>query len=130
MKTIIPSNRGLQILIYIDGEKVCGQKDAILNQTANFSDISNRIEKKWEKPIVAERSWNIKCNGLVIKNADSFKKMETAFLNGTPIAIVLMDDDKKFTGNALISSFPLTANYNDRFLYNITLTGTGELLFE
>lgn len=130
MKTIIPSNRGLQILIYIDGEKVCGQKDAILNQTANFSDISNRIEKKWEKSIVAERSWNIKCNGLVIKNADSFKKMETAFLNGTPIAIVLMDDDKKFTGNALISSFPLTANYNDSFLYNITLTGTGELLFE
>ena len=130
MKTIIPSNRGLQILIYIDGEKVCGQKDAILNQTANFSDISNRIEKKWEKSIVAERSWNIKCNGLVIKNADSFKKMETAFLNGTPIAIVLMDDDKKFTGNALISSFPLTANYNDSFLYNITLTGTGELVFE
>ena len=130
MKTIIPSNRGLQILIYIDGEKVCGQKDAILNQTANFSDISNRIEKKWEKSIVAERSWNIKCNGLVIKNADSFKKMETAFLNGTPIAIVLMDDDKKFKGNALISSFPLTANYNDSFLYNITLTGTGELLFE
>lgn len=130
MKTIIPSNRGLQILIYIDGEKVCGQKDAILNQTANFSDVSNRIEKKWEKSIVAERSWNIKCNGLVIKNADSFKKMETAFLNGTPIAIVLMDDDKKFTGNALISSFPLTANYNDSFLYNITLTGTGELLFE
>ena len=130
MKTIIPSNRGLQILIYIDGEKVCGQKDAILNQTANFSDISNRIEKKWEKSIVAERSWNIKCNGLVIKNADSFKKMETAFLNGTPIAIVLMDDDKKFTGNALVSSFPLTANYNDSFLYNITLTGTGELLFE
>ena len=130
MKTIIPSNRGLQILIYIDGEKVCGQKDAILNQTANFSDISNRIEKKWEKSIVAERSWNIKCNGLVIKNAESFKKMETAFLNGTPIAIVLMDDDKKFTGNALISSFPLTANYNDSFLYNITLTGTGELLFE
>ena len=130
MKTIIPSNRGLQILIYIDGEKVCGQKDAILNQTANFSDVSNRIEKKWEKSIVAERSWNIKCNGLVIKNAESFKKMETAFLNGTPIAIVLMDDDKKFTGNALISSFPLTANYNDSFLYNITLTGTGELLFE
>lgn len=130
MKTIIPSNRGLQILIYIDGEKVCGQKDAILNQTANFSDVSNRIEKKWEKSIVAERSWNIKCDGLVIKNADSFKKMETAFLNGTPIAIVLMDDDKKFTGNALISSFPLTANYNDSFLYNITLTGTGELLFE
>lgn len=130
MKTIVPSNRGLQILIYINGEKVCGQKDAILNQTANFSDISNRIEKKWEKSIVAERSWNIKCNGLVIKNADSFKKMETAFLNGTPIAIVLMDDDKKFTGNALISSFPLTANYNDSFLYNITLTGTGELLFE
>ncbi len=130
MKTIVPSNRGLQILIYIDGEKVCGQKDAILNQTANFSDISNRIEKKWEKSIVAERSWNIKCNGLVIKNAESFKKMETAFLNGTPIAIVLMDDDKKFTGNALISSFPLTANYNDSFLYNITLTGTGELLFE
>lgn len=130
MKTIVPSNRGLQILIYIDGEKVCGQKDAILNQTANFSDISNRIEKKWEKSIVAERSWNIKCNGLVIKNANSFKKMETAFLNGTPIAVVLMDDDKKFTGNALISSFPLTANYNDSFLYNITLTGTGELLFE
>lgn len=130
MKTIVPSNRGLQILIYIDGEKVCGQKDAILNQTANFSDVSNRIEKKWEKSIVAERSWNIKCNGLVIKNADSFKKMETAFLNGTPIAIVLMDDDKKFMGNALISSFPLTANYNDSFLYNITLTGTGELLFE
>ena len=130
MKTIIPSNRGLQILIYIDGEKVCEQKDTILNQTANFSDVSNRIEKKWEKSIVAERSWNIKCNGLVIKNADSFKKMETAFLNGTPIAIVLMDDDKKFTGNALISSFPLTANYNDSFLYNITLTGTGELLFE
>lgn len=130
MKTIVPSNRGLQILIYIDGEKVCGQKDAILNQTANFSDVSNRIEKKWEKSIVAERSWNIKCNGLVIKNANSFKKMETAFLNGTPIAIVLMDDDKKFTGNALISSFPLTANYNDSFLYNITLTGTGELLFE
>lgn len=130
MKTIVPSNRGLQILIYIDGEKVSGQKDAILNQTANFSDVSNRIEKKWEKSIVAERSWNIKCNGLVIKNADSFKKMETAFLNGTPIAIVLMDDDKKFTGNAFISSFPLTANYNDSFLYNITLTGTGELLFE
>ena len=48
-------------------------------------------------------------------------------MKGKKITIKLSDNEKTYKGEALITNFPVSANYNANFTYNITLLGTGEL---
>lgn len=126
-KTILPTNRGFDAVLYINNEPLAGQKNVILNRKANLVSITNQIKKEWEDSLAAIKSWNLICTGMFIKNKEAFDILDSAFINGTPVDVKVTDENKTYYGKALITSFPITANYDDVFIYNIALSGIGEL---
>lgn len=126
-KTILPTHRGFDAKIYINDIEVGGQQNAQLNRTANIINITNKITGEWERSIAGTRSWTLTCSGMKIQGAAAYELLQTAFNNGEQVNIVMTDENITYAGSAIISSFPIVANYNDAYLYNIVFKGVGEL---
>lgn len=126
-KQVIPPNRGYDALVYIDNIEVAGQMNASVSQTTNVIDITNKITGEWEESIAGTRSWEVRCNGLKIQGAAAFDRLQTAFKEGSKVNIKLSDNNINYSGEAIISSFPLVANYNDTYTYNVVFKGVGIL---
>ena len=120
-------NRGIDAIVYINDKPVGGQKNCILNRMMTPINITNKITGEWSDSIAGLKSWNLTCQGMFIKDEESFDKLEQAFYDGEKIKIKMSDNSRSYEGEALIVNFPITATYNDTFVYSITFTGAGEL---
>ena len=126
-RAVKPTNQGISAILTIDGVVVGGQQTAMLNRNMSPIDITNQINSEWQKNIAGSRSWSLTCGGMFIKGQSGFNLLEQAFYEGKEVAVSLTDGDRKYQGKALITSFPVTANYNDAFTYTLVLIGTGPL---
>ena len=126
-RTVTPTNQGVDAILSIDGIVLGGQKTAILNRTMSPINITNQINKEWQKNIAGTRSWSLTCGGMFIKGQEAFDTLEKAFYDGKEVTVTLTDKDRTYTGQAIITSFPITANYNDAFMYSLIFLGTGPL---
>ena len=89
--------------------------------------ITNQINNDWQRNIAGTRSWSLTCGGMFIKGQEAFDALEKAFYDGKEVTVTLTDNDRTYTGQAIITSFPVTANYNDAFMYSLIFLGTGPL---
>lgn len=129
MRQIIPANTGIKLEISLGGENLAGQQSANLSQTVQVVDISNKILCDWTKSISSTKSWSVNCSGLVIKNQESFDILENAFFNGTELDLLMSDNEKTFSGKAIISSFPIDIKYDNALTYKIDFKGNGGLSY-
>lgn len=120
-------NRGIDAIVYINDKPVGGQKNCILNRMMTPINITNKITGEWSDSIAGLKSWNLTCQGMFIKDEESFDQLEQAFYNGEKVKVKMSDDNRSYEGEALIVNFPITATYNDTFAYSITFIGAGEL---
>ena len=120
-------NRGIDAIVYINDKPVGGQKNCVLNRMMTPINITNKITGEWSDSIAGLKSWNLTCQGMFIKDEESFDQLEQAFYNGEKVKVKMSDDNRSYEGEALIVNFPITATYNDTFAYSITFTGAGEL---
>lgn len=120
-------NRGIDAIVYIDDKPVGGQKNCILNRMMTPINITNKITGEWSDSIAGLKSWNLTCQGMFIKDEESFDQLEQAFYDGEKVKVKMSDNNRSYEGEALIVNFPITATYNDTFAYSITFTGAGEL---
>lgn len=127
MKQIIPANKGVDVVLSINNIPLGGQKNATLNRRMTPINITNKITGEWSTSLSGVRTWSLNCSGIFIKDDEAFHILEDAFNNGTAIHVVLTDDNIKYEGEALITSFPLSTNYSDSCVYSINLIGNGEL---
>lgn len=125
-----PAKSGINVILSIGNSVLCGQKNASLNRKTHTVNTTNQINNDWEQNEATTKSWSINCSGMIIKDATSFNLLENAFTNGVPLDIQLVSEKNIYKGKAIITSFPITANYSDTLSYNITLMGTGELKYE
>lgn len=119
--------RSISVIFIVDDVAVAGQENATLTRLMSPIDITNKISSSWKENIGGLKTWNISCNGTYVKDTESFKKLERAFMNNQEITIKIMLDNHYYMGQALITNFPLSAVYNTQFKYTIALLGTGEL---
>lgn len=126
-RTVTPTNQGVDAILSIDGVILGGQKTAILNRTMSPINITNQINNDWQKNIAGTRAWSLTCGGMFIKGQEAFDALEKAFYDGKEVTVTLTDNDRTYTGQAIITSFPVTANYNDAFMYSLIFLGTGPL---
>lgn len=127
---IKPLHRGVDVILSINGKVVGGQTNANLTRTMSPIKITNKINGTWEKSLAGLKSWKLNCKGLIVKDETSFQELENSFNSGLEISIRIDDSGKIYTGNALITNFPLAAPYNDNFSYDITFLGVSELTIE
>ena len=119
--------RGIDVVLYINDIAIAGQQQASLSRSASPIDITNKINNDWSVSISGTKNWSIQCNGTYVKNAESLKMLEQAFMNNEEITVKVILGEHNYEGQALITSFPLSAIFNTQFKYTLSLLGTGEL---
>ena len=119
--------QGIDVILYINDKAVAGQQNISLNRSSSPLDITNKITGDWQEQLIGLRTWSINCSGLYIVNSKSYSLLEDAFMNNNDIEVEIRIKDKTYKGNAIITSFPLSAGYNGQFQYRVVLLGNGAL---
>lgn len=128
MTTVRPPHKGVDAVLLINDYPVGGQENCTLNRQMAPIKITNKITGDWEESISGLKSWSLTCNGIFIKDQEAWDLLENAFQSGQRIAVKLTDGSKEYTGQALITRFPLNAAFNKAYVYSITLLGVGALV--
>lgn len=119
--------KGINIVLKVGEQVLAGQLGARLIQSASPIDITNKITGEWEEHLYGIKTWQVDCNGLYAKNANSYQMLQEAFRTNQLIDVEIIMDEHRYVGKAMLTEFPLTAVYNDTFKYNVRLLGDGEL---
>ena len=122
--------RSIDVVLIADGSPVAGQQGAMLNRSMSPIDITNQITGSWKESLGGLMSWNISCNGMYVKDNAGLRALEQAFLENKEITVKILVGNIHYTGQALITNFPLNAVFNTQFKYTLSLLGTGELRLE
>lgn len=121
------TQKGIDIVLKIGEQILAGQLGARLTQSASPIDITNKITGEWKEYLGGLKSWQVDCNGLYVKNKDTYSQLQEAFRTNTNIDVEIILDQHRYVGKALLTEFPLTAMYNDTYKYSARLLGDGEL---
>lgn len=122
--------RSIDVVLMVNDIPVAGQQNASLTRSMTPIDITNKIFGSWKESLSGTKTWKVSCSGMYVKNAESYKALEDAFMNNKELSVKLIMDNHSYVGQALITDFPLNAVFNNQFKYTLQLLGTGELKVE
>lgn len=105
-------------LAYISGFDMTLEKDVI--EILQFG-------AEFKEKVPSIKDWSASVDGTVaLAEGGSQKQLYDAFSSGEPIAIeIYLDEEAKFSGNALVSSFNITGSPDDKLSLTAELAGTG-----
>ena len=107
---------------------VAGQRGSSLSRDAETMDVTSKDSDGWNESIAGFKSWAIDADGLLTEDDAGFLALEEAYMEGETVLISLTTPSGgKYEGNAIITSFPLDASYDDVATYEVSFTGTGKL---
>ncbi|SHK48969.1 phage major tail protein, TP901-1 family [Paramaledivibacter caminithermalis] len=105
-----------------------GQRGATLNRSSETIDITTKSSSGWRENEASIKEWSIEADGLLVESDTAFSDLESAYMNGTKVLVELATAaGNKYSGEALITDFPIEAPYDDTATYSVTLQGTGAL---
>lgn len=119
--------QSVNVALYINSFPLGGQQGATLNRQAEAINITNKINDEWDRNLTGKKNWNIQCSGIYVINDEAFTTLTEAFMNNQLIKVIIIVGKEKWSGQALITDFPLNATFNKEFKYNVHLLGTGPL---
>ena len=121
--------RGLDILIYIDGTAVGGQRGASLSMSADELDVTDKNTTGYKKYLVGLKEWTISCDGLVGNGEDGYEALFNAFIAGEVVEVEFKHREGGFgyKGKMVIASMDFDAQYEDALTYSCELKGAGDL---
>jgi len=127
------SVRGIDIVLEVEdsaGEmiQVGGQRGATLNREGETLEATSKDTNGWRDYKPGFKEWSVDCDGVVIVDDEGYNYLEEAFHNDSPVqATVAMPSGTVYTGDTIVTSFPLEMPYDDLATYTLTLQGAGEL---
>lgn len=121
--------RGLEILLFVDGKEVGGQRGASLSMSADELDVTDKNTTGYKKFLVGLKEWSISCDGLVVAGEEGYDALFNAFIAGDVIEVQLKKKDGTFgyQGPVVIASMDFDAQYDDALTYSCELKGAGDL---
>jgi TP901-1 family phage major tail protein len=121
--------RGLEVLIYIGGTAVGGQRGASLSMSADELDITDKNTTGYKKYLVGLKEWSISCDGLVCNGEEGYDALFDAFIKGNIVQVQFKQKDGTFgyQGPMVIASMDFDAQYDDALTYSCELKGAGDL---
>lgn len=128
--------RGIDILVSVNTgtaiapvyTAVGGQRGATLNRSSETIDVSNKVSGDWRKSISGLKEWSVDADGLLALSDAGFAALETAFNDSEEVLIqIAKGTDLVYSGEAIITDFPIEAPYDDVATYSVSFTGTGAL---
>ena len=129
MADTVKNIRGLEVLIYVGGKAVGGQRGASLSMSADELDITDKNTVGYKKFLVGLKEWSISCDGLVVAGEAGYDALFNAFIAGTTVQIQFKKEDGSFgyEGEMVIASMDFDAQYDDALTYSCELKGAGDL---
>jgi TP901-1 family phage major tail protein len=120
--------KGLEVLLYVGGNVVAGQRGASLSMSADELDITDKTTRGYKSFLVGLKEWSISCDGLVCIGDTAYDALVAAFLAGDTIEIELKNDDTfGYKGTVAIASMDFDAQYDDALTYSCELKGASAL---
>ena len=128
--------RGIDILVSVNTgtaespkyTAVGGQRGATLNRSSETIDVSNKVSGSWRKSISGLKEWSVDADGLLALSDAGFAALEAAFENSEEVLIqIAKGTDLVYSGEAIITDFPIEAPYDDVATYSVSFTGAGAL---
>jgi TP901-1 family phage major tail protein len=121
--------RGLEVLLYVGGKEVGGQRGASLSMSADELDVTDKNTTGYKKFLVGLKEWSISCDGLVVVGEAGYDALFDAFIAGSVITVQLKKEDGSFgyQGPVVIASMDFDAQYDDALTYSCELKGAGDL---
>lgn len=104
-----------------------GQSGATLNRSTNVIEVSSKDGAGWTESIAGMKSWNVECEGFLVKDDAGLDALETAWENGDSITVEIAYNGNTYTGEAILSDFPNEFPQDDAVTFSISLTGSGAL---
>jgi len=108
--------------------QVGGQQGATLNRSKESMETTSKDSNGWRDRIGGIKEWGIDADGLLVINNNGYRILEDSFMNdsklnvriGTPSGI-------RYSGEVIVTDFPLEAGFEDMATYSVTLEGCGAL---
>lgn len=127
--------KGFDILLKVkkssgSAEILGGQRNATLNRSKETIDTTNKTTGGWKTFLPGLKEWSVDADGVYVVSDRAYGILEEAYNNDIPITVELGEagsGDIGFTGEAIITDFPVECPYDDTCTYTVTLQGTGEL---
>lgn len=119
--------KGFDVLIMINDKPVGAQANASLRRAATTSDISNLIALDWADSLVHLKNWTVDCSGAYVVDDEGLVALEEAFAKGAEVELRIESPSLKYHGKAVITNFPIGADFNKEMTYNLSFVGKGEL---
>lgn len=121
--------RGLEVLLYVGGKIVGGQRGASLSMAADEIDTTDKTTEGYKTFWVGLKEWSISCDGIVCAGDEGYEALVEAFLDGETIAVELKNEGGTFhySGDVAIASMDYDAQYDDALTYSCELKGASAL---
>lgn len=129
------AKKGFDILLKVKGstgtaEVVAGQRNATLNRGKETIETTNKTTGGWKTFLPGLKEWSVDGDGVYIVDGEGYALLEKAYNEDEPIIVELGEagaGELGFTGQAILTEFPIECPYDDSVTYSITLQGTGPL---
>ena len=125
--------RGLEVLLFVNGTEVGGQRGASLSMSADDIDITDKTTEGYKAFLAGLKEWSISCDGLVCVGDQGYDALVEAFLNAEEVQVQLRNGDSAETatfgyqGTVSIASMDFDAQYDDALTYSCELKGASKL---
>ena len=119
--------KSIDVVIKSNDKVLAGQQNATFSQQTATSEITNKIQLDWKRFLPGVRGWQINCNGLYVMSEETLRVLEHSYLEGEPVSVSLTIDGANYSGECLITAFPMQATFNKGLAYTLTLLGSGPL---
>jgi len=108
--------------------QVGGQQGATLNRSKESIETTSKDSAGWRNRVGGIKEWGIEADGLLVINNQGYRLLEDSFMNDTPLIVRIgTPSGQRFSGEAIVTDFPLEAGFEDMATYSVTLEGCGAL---
>jgi TP901-1 family phage major tail protein len=127
--------KGVDFLIFVNTgtdqtpvyTKVGGQRGGTLNRDRETIDTTSKDNDGWADADYGLGSWSIDGDGLLVEDDTGLQELEDALMDEVVVKVRFQTAaGNKYEGNALVTSLPIEAPYDDTATYSVTLTGKGK----
>ena len=118
---------GVDVLISVDEAVIGGQRGATLNREVNTIDATHKQVAGWGYSIAGQGSWSIDTDGVLLADDASLDTLEEAFENKEAVKVTWTNPGgKSYTGDAILTSYPIEAPMDDVMTYSMSFQGQGK----
>ena len=129
--------RGADILLHVNTgtpelpvwTAVAGQRNSEISLNSDTIETTSKDTiGGWKTYTAGMKEWSLSCESLLNFEDAGYQLLETAFLNNEALLVQLKTTDGNgFEGEAVITSFPISADYSDMAIISIEMSGSSDL---